>query len=77
MNRVVAQHDGPPAEGTAPTPSWVANEIIVDRHLVPLPVGIAPHQLWVTVGMYDPATGRRLQTSRGDSIELGALRLEP
>lgn len=77
MNRVAAQHDGPPAEGAAPTTSWVANEYISDRHVVPLPSGIPPYQLRVVVGMYDPTTGRRLQSTRGDSVDLGPLRFDP
>jgi hypothetical protein len=77
MNRVVAQHDGQPAEGAAPTASWAANEYIIDRHLVPLPSGIPPYQLRVVVGMYDPISGRRLQSTRGDSVDLGPLRFDP
>jgi hypothetical protein len=77
MNRVAAQHDGPPAEGAAPTVSWAPNEYIVDRHVITLPPGIAPSQLRIAIGMYDPTTGRRLQSTRGDSIDLGPLRFDP
>jgi hypothetical protein len=77
MNRIAAQHDGQPAEGAAPTASWTPNEYIVDRHVIPLPPGIPPSQLRIAIGMYDPLTGRRLQSARGDSIDLGPLRLDP
>ncbi|MFN8532640.1 MAG: DUF2723 domain-containing protein [Dehalococcoidia bacterium] len=77
MNRIVAQHDGQPADGSAPTVTWLPNEIVVDRHLIILPPGAANYQLRVATGMYDPATGRRLSTARGDSIDLGLLRVDP
>lgn len=77
MNRIVAQHDGQPADGTAPTTGWVPNEYIIDRHRVPLPAGLPPEQLRLVVGMYDPVTGRRLLSPRGDAVDLGPLRFEP
>jgi len=58
-DRLVAQHDGPPAGGQQPTPGWVQGEVIVDPHLL----------RWreeytgtcsIEVGLYDPTTGERL-----------------
>jgi hypothetical protein len=59
MDRLVAQHDGPPVEGRRPTTGWVQGEIIVDSHLLRWReeyTGTCP----IEVGLYDPITGRRL-----------------
>lgn len=58
--RLIAQHDGVPANGTRPITSWVAGETIVDPHLMAF---AAEHLDYIgpatiSVGLYDPATGR-------------------
>lgn len=54
--RLVAQHDGPPQDGAAPTLGWETDEIILDTHRVPLGDVInGNYQLAVKV--YDSATG--------------------
>lgn len=61
QDRLVAQHDGPPAGGRRPTTSWVQGEIIVDPHLLRWREeysGTCP----IEVGLYDPSTGERLPT---------------
>jgi hypothetical protein len=61
---VWAQSDVQPAGGQAPTSSWIAGQVIVDRHRVSLPA-LAPtgaYTLWV--GMYDPETGYRVPLDR-------------
>jgi hypothetical protein len=65
--RLIAQHDGVPANGTRPTTSWVAGETIVDPHLMTF---AAEHLDYIgpatiSVGLYDPATGR-VPTETGD-----------
>ena len=58
-DRLVAQHDGPPAGGRKPTTGWVQGEIVVDPHLLRWRegyVGTCPIEL----GLYDPDTGERL-----------------
>jgi hypothetical protein len=65
--RLIAQHDGVPADGTRPTSSWVPGETIVDPHLMTFGAEhldyIGPAT--ISVGLYDPATGRVL-TETGD-----------
>jgi hypothetical protein len=59
MDRLVAQHDGPPVEGQRPTTSWLQDEIVVDAHLLRWReeyTGTCP----VEIGFYDPDTGVRL-----------------
>lgn len=75
---LVAQHDAPPAQGYVPWHLWQPEAVIVDRHLVQLPV---PRQnapaLTVAAGLYDPATGTRLAAEgrlvRDDAAVLGQL----
>lgn len=63
--RLIAQHDGPPANGSRPTPGWVADEYIIDPHALvfidPSYVGEAV----IEVGLYDPVSGARLPTPDG------------
>ncbi len=58
--QLVAQHDGPPANGELPTTVWLAGEIIADTHTLPLPADLPAGVYTLRVGLYDPATGQRL-----------------
>jgi 4-amino-4-deoxy-L-arabinose transferase-like glycosyltransferase len=57
---VLAQHDGDPAGGSAPTTGWLPGEYIEDEHIVPLDAALAPGDYRIGVGMYDPNTLQRL-----------------
>lgn len=58
---LIAQHDGPPAGGAWPTSFWEPGQVVVDRHVVPLPpAGLGPDAL-LEVGLYDPTSGVRLR----------------
>jgi len=57
---LISQHDGPPAEGWAPTSEWVAREIVVDRHVIEVPADTPTGDGTIFVGMYSPDTGERL-----------------
>jgi 4-amino-4-deoxy-L-arabinose transferase-like glycosyltransferase len=73
-DRLVAQHDGPPAEGRRPTTGWVQGEIIVDSHLLRWReeyTGTCP----VEIGLYDSATGNRLAAYDGEGKHLSHDRL--
>ncbi len=64
---LIAQHDGVPVNGTRPIISWVSGETIVDSHLMTFE---AEHRDYIgpatiSVGIYDPATGR-VPTETGD-----------
>lgn len=63
---LVAQHDGPPAGGTRPTPGWLPGEIITDHHEMTFResyVGPAT----IEVGLYDSATLERVVAATGDT----------
>ncbi|MBI2865693.1 MAG: glycosyltransferase family 39 protein [Chloroflexi bacterium] len=64
--KVVAQSDSTPASGATPTTSWVAGEIVADRHVIALPGDLPPGVYQIEVGLYDATTGVRL---RGDGGE--------
>lgn len=57
---LLSQHDGLPAEGAAPTSQWLAGEVIIDRHIIPIPADAPSGECTLYVGMYSPDTGDRL-----------------
>lgn len=59
---LIAQADGPPAGGDAPTDDWRAGDRIVDTVVIGLPAdaGVAGAPVRIAVGLYDPADGARL-----------------
>jgi|GEM_PF-384305 len=61
----IAQLDGPPAAGDAPTGDWRRGDIIVDRVTIHLPDGaaVAEH---VELGLYTPVDGARLPATGAD-----------
>jgi hypothetical protein len=66
---LVAQHDGPPAGGTRPTPGWIIGEIVVDRHAMAFREPYAgPAQ--IEAGLYDAATLERVPTTDGELFAL-------
>ncbi|MFN2291104.1 MAG: ArnT family glycosyltransferase [Anaerolineae bacterium] len=79
--QLVAQTDSPPVGGSLPTSSWQQDEIIVDRHGLPLPAELGPGHYELRVGMVDPSTGDRLpvvdrQGQRLDSVVAGTLEID-
>lgn len=68
---IIAQQDSPPANGSRPTDEWLAGEYIVDPHELTWGKTGYRGAAQLIVGLYDPATGRRLQTTAGaDHVEL-------
>jgi hypothetical protein len=69
--KLVAQHDGAPASGLAPTTLWRAGDRIVDVHIIPIPGDQASGgEGRIIAGMYDPATGARLKAVGPDGTGL-------
>jgi hypothetical protein len=82
-SELVGQHDGVPADGEAPTPDWMRNEIVIDRHVIQVPAGAPAAECTVYVGMYSPDSGQRLTAtdSEGnpylnDAIPLGRVLID-
>jgi len=62
---ILAQHDGQPANWSRPTTGWLADEIIVDTHVLAWSPGAAERvtagdDVTLLLGMYDGATGVRI-----------------
>ena len=71
---IVAQHDGIPSGGAAPTSIWVEGEIIEDVHL--LPADVPPGKYTILVGLYNPRTMERLKAGvPGDAFPLKTIEL--
>jgi len=74
---VWGQQDNPPARGARPTTGWVSGEFVVDEYEIPVAPEAPAGEYRVEVGMYDPATGRRLAVcdergeGAGDRVLLG------
>ena len=68
--RIVAQRDTIPADGSRPTFTWLPGEVIADPYRIPLPPG--RYTLWL--GLYNPDTGLRLPAA-GDSLPVSDDRL--
>jgi hypothetical protein len=77
--KLLASHDGPPLYGYLPTSQWKTDEVVPDRHDIPLPVGLPAGIYRLLAGMYDAATGERLAATDargsviGDTIELETI----
>jgi hypothetical protein len=72
----LAQSDGVPRNGLAPTSEWVVGETVLDRQAVLLPLEMEAGIYQVRVGLYDPDTGHRLLLVGGDGrgfLDVGTL----
>jgi hypothetical protein len=63
---IVAQHDGPPVDGQAPTLGWLPGEYLTDPHPLQIPLDLPEGIYRLGVGLYDPNTWQRL----GDRVIL-------
>jgi hypothetical protein len=66
--RVLAQSDAQPAAGSRPTTGWRAGEVIVDPHTVTFHAEAGPGQARLIAGLYDAATGQRVQWADGSDF---------
>jgi hypothetical protein len=57
---IVAQDDGPPAEGKRPALGWLPGEYVTDTRRIALPADLPDGVYRLGVGLYEPATGLRL-----------------
>jgi len=66
--RLIAQHDGMPANGNRPTTTWSPGEIIVDPHAMTFKAEARDYtgSATIAVGLYDPNNpGNRVSVSAG------------
>jgi hypothetical protein len=57
---LLGQHDGMPGNGELPTSSWVAGEVVSDKHVVHIASDAAAGASSIGVGLYVPSSGERL-----------------
>jgi hypothetical protein len=73
----VAQRDGQPLGGWAPTRLWTPEIPLADEHRIPLPADLPPGEYEVRVGLYTLADGRLPVSTQaqpaGDYARIGTL----
>jgi hypothetical protein len=69
-NRIRGQKDSVPGDGTLPTTSWGAGEIITDRYEIAVHSDAQPGRYVLEIGLYDAATGQRLPLVNQDGQRL-------
>ena len=78
---LVAQQDGIPGGGYAPSTGWTPGEPVADRRGLALPDDLAPGDYTLIAGLYDAATGQRLPVTgpdgaaAGDFVRLGTVQV--
>jgi hypothetical protein len=67
--QLVAQADGPPAEGTYPTSAWIPGEVIAEERVFAIQE-LTPGTYQILVGMYLLESGERLPAfdTNGESL---------
>jgi hypothetical protein len=79
---VWGQQDNEPVNGARPTTTWRSGEVIEDVYALHVTPGAPPGTYTVEVGLYDPATLRRLRVldeggqPGADHVVLGSVRIE-
>ena len=78
---LVAQQDGIPGGGYAPSTGWTPGEPVADRRGLALPDDLASGAYTLIAGLYDAATGQRLPVTGldgaavGDFVRLGTVQV--
>lgn len=77
-NFLWGQHDGQPADGRRPLPSWRPGEAIEDRHCFAVDSAAPAGAYLIEVGLYDRTSGARLPlVGGGDHAILADLTVAP
>jgi hypothetical protein len=79
---VWAGQDGQPGQGSAPTRTWAAGDLILDEYQIQLPAAMPAGQYQIEVGLYDPngQTGgtrlEMLEPAAQDHMMLGTIQVQ-
>jgi len=79
QGNLMAGHDSRPADGAAPTQTWVPGRVYADAHLIEAPAGLPAGAYRVVVGMYDfnlnrlMATGPDASVFESNAVPLGEI----
>mgnify|MGYP001041897964 CR=1 FL=1 len=63
---IQGQQDGIPAEGMYPTLSWLAGQVVEDKHRIPIAATAPAGSYRIAVGMYELDSLERLEAMDGD-----------
>ena len=81
----VAQQDGEPGGGLAPTTGWTVGKLVADNHGVLIPADLPPGKYQLMVGLYDLFSGTRLPITAsgasapalsGDRLALASITIQ-
>ena len=64
-NFLWGQHDGQPADGLRPLPTWQPGELVEDSHCFTVDTQAPPGPYLIEVGLYDRTSGQRLPVTAG------------
>jgi len=74
---LVAQHDGPPLAGWAPTTTWPPGAMVIDTFTIPLAASLPPGEYELLAGMYSwPDQVRLAASGETGAIPLAKFRIE-
>ena len=75
----VTGYDRPPGNGSCPTNEWLPEEMVVDQAELNMPEALPQGELFLAVGFYTLADGRRLpvRDMENDQILIGPLSRSP
>jgi hypothetical protein len=68
---IVAQQDGPPQNGNAPTSMWTPGDWIVDPHELSLPSNLSTGRYTLQIGVYDSSNGARVPIFDAGGSQIG------
>lgn len=68
-DRIVAQQDNPPVQGTQPTDRWQPGQVVRDPYRLDLPPDLAPGRYRIILGLYTPEGRRPLVLADGREAE--------
>ncbi len=71
QNKIWGQQDNVPVMGARPTTGWAPGEVIVDEYSIPVAPDAPAGTYSLEVGLYDPATGRRLDLHDAQQALIG------
>ncbi len=75
--KIYGQDDSVPLDGAAPTTSWIPGEVVRDRYTLSIPPSAPAGRYTLTIGFYEPLSGRRLPLvgRHADSLAIASLKV--
>jgi hypothetical protein len=75
---IQGQQDGIPVEGMYPTPSWLAGQVVEDKHRIPIAATAPAGSYRIAVGMYQLDSLERLEAvdAEGNPLPEGQIVLD-